>query len=215
MRRTKREQETDQIWAQEEGKHRTWGHSSDIIPPPPPNRRIPRCTTSMGEGGWALWRPQGTWRQDRRPPGRRPFRDPWWSRELGRLWREKGFGRVASPPPRPKLVDTAPASTAGSLLPPPPQKKARQIAFEGPALEDTLGAQGLRSACKGLALEGTLGAQALHSVCEGPALGLSEQLLAGLPYALSAGLPYFLPAGLTYSLPSAWESRERRRACVG
>ncbi len=27
---TKREQETDQIWAREEGKHRTWGHSSDI-----------------------------------------------------------------------------------------------------------------------------------------------------------------------------------------
>ncbi len=158
----------------------------------------------------------------------------------------RASGKSAS---KAEAVDTAPASTAGSL--PPPQKKARQIAFEGPALEDTLGAQGLRSACKGLALEGTLGAQArhsafeglalegtlgaqarhsafeglalkgtlgaqaLHSVCEGPALGLSEQLLAGLPYALSAGLPYFLPAGLTYSLPSAWESRGRRRACIG
>ncbi len=131
MRRTKREQETDQIWAQEEGKHRTWGHSSDIIPPPPPNRRIPRCTTSNGEGGWALWRPQGTWRQDRRPPGRRPFRDPWWSRELGRLWREKGFGRVASPPPRPRLWTLPLPLQLDPYYPPPPQKKGTANCFWG------------------------------------------------------------------------------------
>ncbi len=29
MMKTKREQETDQIWEREEGKHRTWGHRSD------------------------------------------------------------------------------------------------------------------------------------------------------------------------------------------
>ncbi len=46
MMRTKREQETDQIWAREEGKHRTWGHSSDITP----NRRVPCHTTSNKEG---------------------------------------------------------------------------------------------------------------------------------------------------------------------
>ncbi len=38
--------------------------------PPPPNRHVPRHTTSNGEGGWALWRPQGTWSLDRWPiPG--------------------------------------------------------------------------------------------------------------------------------------------------
>ncbi len=31
--------------------------------------------------------------QDRRPPGRRPFRDPRRSRELGRQWRSRGLGR--------------------------------------------------------------------------------------------------------------------------
>ncbi len=53
-------------------------------------------------GGGALWRPQGTRRPDRRPPGRRLFRDPRWSRELwepqrsrglGRPWRVRGLGR--------------------------------------------------------------------------------------------------------------------------
>ncbi len=46
----------------------------------------------MGRG-WVLWRPQGTQRQDRRPPGRRPFRDPRRSRELGRPWLIWGIGR--------------------------------------------------------------------------------------------------------------------------
>ncbi len=61
--------------------------------PPPSNRRVPRRMTSKGEGGWALWRPQGTRRQDRRPPGRRPFREPWRSGELGRPWRIRGLRR--------------------------------------------------------------------------------------------------------------------------
>ncbi len=216
MRRTKREQETDQIWAQEEGKHRTWGHSSDIIPPPPlPTGASRAVQHPMGRGGGRSGGLKG--------PGDRTgglqggahsgthggagSSGGYGGRRDSGEWQVRLQGRGCGHCPC--LYSWIPTT------PPPPPKKARQIAFEGPALEDTLGAQGLRSACKGLALEGTLGAQALHRVCEGPALGLSEQLLAGLPYALSAGLPYFLPAGLTYSLPSAWESRGRRRACVG
>ncbi len=61
--------------------------------PPPSNRRVPRRMTSKGEGGWALWRPQGTRRQDRRPPGRRPFREPWQIRGLRRPWRIRGLRR--------------------------------------------------------------------------------------------------------------------------
>ncbi len=69
---------------------------------PPPERRVPHHTPSNGEGGWALWRPQGTRRQERRPSGRRLFRDPrrsgehgrpWRIRELGRPWRIRGFRR--------------------------------------------------------------------------------------------------------------------------
>ncbi len=45
--------------------------------PPPSNRRVPRRMTSKGEGGWALWRAQGSRRPDRWPPGRCPFRDTW------------------------------------------------------------------------------------------------------------------------------------------
>ncbi len=36
---------------------------------PPPGRRVPRHTTSNGEGRWALWRPQGTGWLDGRLPG--------------------------------------------------------------------------------------------------------------------------------------------------
>ncbi len=32
---------------------------------PPPERCVPHRIPSNGEGGWALWRPQGTRRQDR------------------------------------------------------------------------------------------------------------------------------------------------------
>ncbi len=85
--------------------------------PPPSNRRVPRRTTSKGEGGWALWRPQGPgdrtgdlqggarsgthggsgdlrwpWRI-RRPWRIRGFRRPWRSRVLGRPWRIRGFWR--------------------------------------------------------------------------------------------------------------------------
>ncbi len=53
---TKQEQENNQIRAQEGGKHRTWEHWSDSYSPLP---------NGNGEGGWVLWRPQGTRRQDR------------------------------------------------------------------------------------------------------------------------------------------------------
>ncbi len=42
------------IWSQEGGKHKTWGAQVHH----PTGRR-------GGGGGGALWRPQGTWRQDR------------------------------------------------------------------------------------------------------------------------------------------------------
>ncbi len=43
--------------------------------------------------GTMFWRPQGTQRQDRRPPGRLPFQDPRRSRELERPWRSRECGR--------------------------------------------------------------------------------------------------------------------------
>ncbi len=55
---------------------------------PPPERRVPRRTPSNGEWGWA-----GNRRQDYRPPERRPFREPWWVRGLGRPWRSRELGR--------------------------------------------------------------------------------------------------------------------------
>ncbi len=76
-------------------------HRSDITPPPSRTVRPAPYTIRRG-GGWALWRPQGTRRQDRRPPEWCPFRDPWrsgelgrpwWSRELRRPWRVRGLGR--------------------------------------------------------------------------------------------------------------------------
>ncbi len=81
-------------------RHRETG----LILIPPPQRCVPRHATSNGEAGWAHWMPQGTRRQDRRPPGRCPFRDPWRSRELGRPWRswEPWRAAMASLPPRPR-----------------------------------------------------------------------------------------------------------------
>ncbi len=58
--------------------------------PPPSNRRVPRRMTSKGEGGWALWRPQGSRRPDRWPPGRCPFRDTWRIRGLRRPTADPG-----------------------------------------------------------------------------------------------------------------------------
>ncbi len=63
------------------------------LPPPPSNRRVPRRMTSKGEGGWALWRPQGSRRPDRWPPGRCPFRDTWRIRGLRRPRRIRGLRR--------------------------------------------------------------------------------------------------------------------------
>ncbi len=82
MRRIKREQETDQIWTREERKHKTWGTQVWHYSPLPNGVHHP-------VGG--LWRPQGTRRQDRRPPGRRPFRD------------QRRSGELASPQVSPHL----------------------------------------------------------------------------------------------------------------
>ncbi len=63
--------------------------------PPPSNRRVPRRMTSKGEGGvGALEASRDTETgQDRRPPGRRPFREPWRIRGLRRPWRIRGLRR--------------------------------------------------------------------------------------------------------------------------
>ncbi len=50
MRRTKREQETDQIWARGEGKQNTGRQDWHLLLPP--GRRVPRLATSNGDGGW-------------------------------------------------------------------------------------------------------------------------------------------------------------------
>ncbi len=80
---------------------------------PPPGRRVPRLATSNGEGGWVLWR----------PPGRRPFREPWrirghgrqWrSRELGRPWRSSLQGR--GPSPRLGLYGRSPTTPQKTFL---------------------------------------------------------------------------------------------------
>ncbi len=108
---------------------------------PPPERCVPHRTPSNGEGGWALWRPPGTRRQDRRLPGRRPFQDPrpsgelgrpwrigelgwpwqvrelgqpWWIRELGRPWRDYLRGR--GPSPRPGLFGWSPTTPPKNFL---------------------------------------------------------------------------------------------------
>ncbi len=60
---------------------------------PPSNRRVPRRMTSKGEGGLALWRPQGSRRPDRWPPGRCLFRDTWRIRGLRRPRRIRGLRR--------------------------------------------------------------------------------------------------------------------------
>ncbi len=104
MRRTKREWETDQIWARGERKQDMGNTGLTLLPPPGHIQR----------GGGV--RPKGTRRQDRRPPGWRPFRDPrrsrelgWprWIRELGRPWRirelgepmaDQGFGEPMADP---------------------------------------------------------------------------------------------------------------------
>ncbi len=57
--------------------------------PPPPGRCVPCRNT--GKGRWVPWGPQGTCRQGSWPPGRCPFWDQWWSRELGRPWRIQGL----------------------------------------------------------------------------------------------------------------------------
>ncbi len=79
---------------------------SDITPPS--NRRVPRRTTSKGEGGWALWRPQGpgdrtgdlqggarsgTHGGSGDSGGQRRIRRPWRIRGFRRPWRIRGFRR--------------------------------------------------------------------------------------------------------------------------
>ncbi len=62
---------------------------------PPPERCVPHRTPSNGEGGVGALealRDMET-AQDRRPPERRPFWEPWRSGEVGRPWRIRGLRR--------------------------------------------------------------------------------------------------------------------------
>ncbi len=92
---------------------------------PPPERWVPHRTPSNGEGGWVLWRPQGTRRQDRtgglqggaRSGTHGELGSPWRIRELGRPWWIRGLGmpwldrlRGRGPSPRPGLRGWSPTS---------------------------------------------------------------------------------------------------------
>ncbi len=80
MRRTKREKETDQIWAREEEKHKTQEDRTDITPPS-------RTALQRGGGGHSGASRDTETGQDRRPPGPAPVPDPRQRGELGRPWR--------------------------------------------------------------------------------------------------------------------------------
>ncbi len=172
---------------------------------PPPERCVPHRTPSNGEGGWALWRPQGTWRQDRRPPGRRPFRDPQRISELGRPWRVRLWGCGPSlsgwSPTTPKKISLgkvgARSGTWGHSGSADTWGRSGGVDTWG-ALE----AQAQLSAFEGLALEGTVEERALEGAVEALALAWNEPRPAGLPHEPPAGLPYSLLAGLPYSLPA-------------
>ncbi len=84
---------TNHIWAREEGKPRHGDTQSDITPP---SRTVRPAlyTIQRGGGVGALEASRDTETgQDRRPPGRRPFWEPWRVRGLGRPWRSGELGR--------------------------------------------------------------------------------------------------------------------------
>ncbi len=72
----KQGQETNQIWTQEAGTHDT--HDRGLTLLPPPERLVPSLNSSIGEGGWALWRPLKA--DTDRNTGRGP---PEWNRQFG------------------------------------------------------------------------------------------------------------------------------------
>ncbi len=74
----KQGQETSQIWTQEAGTHDT--HDRGLTLLPPPERLVPSLNSSIGEGGWALWRPLRT--NTDRNTGRGP---PEWNRQTGTM----------------------------------------------------------------------------------------------------------------------------------
>ncbi len=111
--------------------------------PPPPNRRVPRHTTSNGEGGWALWRPQGTWSLDRWPiPGPTAEQGAWAAMVYPGTW-------VA-------MVDTG---TTWAMAGSPPKKFIGEIAVRGGPRE----AQTLGTALVGAAEERPLETRALEA----------------------------------------------------
>ncbi len=69
-------------------------YRSDSTLPPLPNgaSRTEHHPTGRGRGALEALKDTETG-QDRRPPGRRPFWEPWRVRGLGRPWRIRGLGR--------------------------------------------------------------------------------------------------------------------------
>ncbi len=98
-----------------------------------------------------------TWRTGQEASRRRPFRDPWWSRDLGQPWRIRLRGRVPSPP----------SSTAGALL-----QVYKKILGESRgyprALGGALEVRTLRGALKARTLGGALEARTLGGALEWP-----------------------------------------------
>ncbi len=74
----KQGQETNQIWTQEAGTHDT--HDRGLTLLPPPERLVPSLNSSIGDGGWALWRPLRT--NTDKNTGRGP---PEWNRQTGTM----------------------------------------------------------------------------------------------------------------------------------
>ncbi len=165
--------------------------------------------TRHGDTGLTL-PPQGTWRQDRWPPGRCPFWDqrwsrelrrPWWSRELGRPRRVWGFHGPwqAAPPPTFSWGDRCPRGALEARTPGGAQdartlggaQGARTLGGTqgawtlGGALEWTLWATGPERA-----LEWTIGAFPLHGMVRHGTVRYGS-LLGGFPLGTVPGTWYF------------------------
>ncbi len=120
------------------GETRDMGNTALTVLPPP-ERCVPHRTPSNGEGGGALEASRDTETgQDRRPPGRRPFRDPRRSRELGRPWPireamavQSAWAAMADPGTPVAMADRGtPAAMAGPPPRPRPQPPPRSLRQE-------------------------------------------------------------------------------------
>ncbi len=106
----KQGQETNQIWTQEAGTHDTHDGGLTLLPPP---ERL----SSIGEGGWALWRPLRT--NTDKNTGRGP---PEWNRQTGTMAELGALEAMADGLQGLGLGPLGPARPLQpELLPPPPK----------------------------------------------------------------------------------------------